>query len=415
MAAASVAPLALDVARVRRDFPALAEAINGQRLVYLDNAATVQKPASVIEETVRCYTQYCANVHRGAHTLGARASAAYEGARVAVQELLGAEHPEEISFHAGCTAAINFVARAFGDAALGPGDEVIVTELEHHSNLLPWQELCARRGARLRVVPLDARGELDRSRYADWLGPRTKLVASSHVSNVLGTVAPIAELVELAHRAGAVVLVDGAQAVARSPVDVRALGCDFYAFSGHKLYGPFGIGALYARRDLWAKLSPIASGGGMVVEVGAESSSYADPPRRFEPGTPNLAGAAGLTRAIEYVQSLGLDALRAHDADLVAYARAALGALPYVRLIGDPERALGVVSFVVDGVHPHDASTILDQLGVVVRAGHHCAQLVMQRCGVQATLRASFAAYNDRDDVDALVRGIERAREVFAR
>lgn len=402
-----------ETAALRRDFPALALRIHGQRLVYLDNAATTQKPQCVIDETVRCYTEYCANVQRGAHTLGARASAAYAGAREAVRRLLSAEHVDEIVFSSGCTAAINLVARAWGDEHVGPGDDVLVSELEHHSNLLPWQQLCQRRGARLRLIPIDERGELRLDTYAEWLSPQTKLVAVAHVSNALGTVNPVAEIIRLAHGVGARVLVDGAQAVSRSPVDVRALNCDFYAFSGHKLYGPFGIGALYARRELLASMPPVATGGGMVDQVEPERSSFALAPQRFEAGTPNLAGASGLRSAIDYLERVGLDAIMAHDRALVRYARHALAREPGVRLIGTADDALGVVSFVVEGIHPHDLSTVLDQAGVAIRAGHHCAQLVMRHFDLLATVRASFALYNDESDVDALVLGLTHARAVF--
>jgi len=398
---------------VRRDFPALSQKIHGKPLVYLDNAATVQKPQCVLDEMLRCYTDYCANVHRGAHTLGERASAAYEHARRVVQRLLHAPSADEIVFVSGCTAAINLVARGFGDRHIAAGDEVIVSELEHHSNLIPWQELCARQGARLLTIPLDEHGQLRMDAYASLLGRRTRLVAVAHVSNALGTVNPIREITRLAHAVGALVLVDGAQAVARCPVDVRELDPDFYAFSGHKLYGPFGIGVLYARRDLLEATAPVSSGGGMVESVGAEHSSFAPVPRKFEAGTPNLAGAAGLGRAIEWLQALGLGRVEAHERELLAYARGVLGALEGVRLVGTAEQALGVVSFVLEGIHPHDISTVLDQGGVAVRAGHHCAQPVMRRFGVPATVRASFAVYNTRADVDALAAGLTRVREVF--
>jgi cysteine desulfurase / selenocysteine lyase len=411
--ARAFSPEAFSPEGVRRDFPALSQKIHGNPLVYLDNAATVQKPQCVLDEMLRCYTDYCANVHRGAHTLGERASAAYEHARRVVQRLLHAPSADEIVFVSGCTAAINLVARGFGDRHIAAGDEVIVSELEHHSNLIPWQELCARQGARLLTIPLDEHGQLRMDAYASLLGRRTRLVAVAHVSNALGTVNPIREITRLAHAVGALVLVDGAQAVARCPVDVRELGPDFYAFSGHKLYGPFGIGVLYARRDLLEATAPVSSGGGMVESVAAEHSSFAPVPRRFEAGTPNLAGAAGLGRAIEWLQALGLGQVEAHERELLAYARGVLGALPGVRLVGTAEQALGVVSFVLEGVHPHDISTVLDQSGVAVRAGHHCAQPVMRRFAVPATVRASFAVYNTRADVDALAAGLKRVREVF--
>jgi len=403
------APLsALEVEALRAQFPALRQRIFDQPLVYLDNAATVQKPACVLDEMLRCYTEYCANVHRGAHTLGERATESYERARGAVQRLLHAAHAEEVVFTSGCTAAINLVAHGWGERHVQAGDEILVTALEHHSNLLPWQELCRRRGARLRSVPLDAQGQLQLERYVELLGVRTRLVAVTQVSNALGTLTPVRELARLAHAAGARILVDGAQAVARQEVDVSELGCDFYAFSAHKLYAPFGLGALWARRELLADMSPPFTGGGMVELVEAERSTFSSGPRRFEAGTPNLSAAAGLERAICWLEAIGLARVQAHERDLLGYARERLARLPGVRLIGAGEPALGVVSFVIDGVHPHDASTILDRSGIAVRAGHHCAQPVMRHFGVPATLRASFAVYNTRAEVDALVAGIER-------
>jgi len=404
---------ALDVEALRSQFPALSQLVHGQPLVYLDNAATVQKPACVLEELLRCYTESCANVNRGAHTLGERATEGYERARSTVQRFLHAASSEELVFTSGCTAAINLVAHGWGDRHVRQGDEVIVTGLEHHSNLLPWRELCRRRGARLRSVPIDEQGRLDLEEYARLLGPRTRLVAVAHVSNVLGTLAPLRELARLAHAAGARILVDGAQAVARTAVDVQALDCDFYAFSGHKLYGPFGIGVLWGRRELLESTEPVFTGGGMVEELSAERASYRPLPARLEAGTPNVSGALGLGRAIEWLEQIGLERVEAHERELLSHARAVLAELPGVRLLGSAEPALGVVSFVLEGVHAHDLSTILDQAGIAVRAGHHCAQPVMQRFGVPAALRASFAVYNTRAEIDALVAGLRRAREVF--
>ena len=404
---------ALDVEALRSQFPALSQLVHGQPLVYLDNAATVQKPACVLEELLRCYTESCANVNRGAHTLGERATEGYERARSTVQRFLHAASSEELVFTSGCTAAINLVAHGWGDRHVGQGDEVIVTGLEHHSNLLPWRELCRRRGARLRSVPIDEQGRLDLEAYARLLGPRTRLVAVAHVSNVLGTLTPLRELAGLAHAAGARILVDGAQAVARTAVDVQALDCDFYAFSGHKLYGPFGIGVLWGRRELLESTEPVFTGGGMVEELSAERASYRPLPARLEAGTPNVSGALGLGRAIEWLEQIGLERVEAHERELLSHARAVLAELPGVRLLGSAEPALGVVSFVLEGVHAHDLSTILDQAGIALRAGHHCAQPVMQRFGVPAALRASFAVYNTRAEIDALVAGLRRAREVF--
>jgi cysteine desulfurase/selenocysteine lyase len=399
--------------RVRLDFPALAERVHGVPLVYLDNAATTQKPEVVIEAVARGYRQGMANVNRGAHALAARASAAYESARGSVRQLLNAEFSDEIVITSGCTAALNLVAYAWGDEHVGAGDELIATALEHHSNLLPWQRLCERRRARLRVIPLTAAGELDLEQLDAALSERTRLVAVTHVSNVTGGESPLREIVASCRRVGARVLIDGAQAVPRLPVDVRELGCDFYAFAGHKAYGPSGVGALYAPRALLRRMGPFLTGGGMVEDVAAERSSYAAAPARFEAGTPNLEGAIGLEQAIGYLATLGLDAVRAHDEALTRYARAALARVPGVRLIGDPARPIGVVSFVLDEVHAHDVSTILDQAGVAVRAGHHCASLALQHFGVAATLRASFGVYNTPADVDALVLALARVREVF--
>jgi cysteine desulfurase/selenocysteine lyase len=414
--ATSAADLDALPARARPDFPALsgsARAPSGVPLVYLDSAATAQKPACVIEAVARYYREGVGNVHRGAHALGGRASEAYENARGAVQRLLHAGSADEIVLTSGCTSAINLVAHAFGDAHVGAGDELIVTRLEHHSNLVPWQQLCERRGATLRVLPLTERGELELGQLESWLSPRTRLVAVAHVSNTVGGVLPVREIAALAHAVGARVLVDGAQAVPRLPVDVRELGCDFYAFSGHKLYAPAGIGALYARRELLERMPPFMSGGGMVDEVGATSSTYAEVPRRFEAGTPNVEGAVGLASAIEYLEGLDLARVMRHDEALTRYARGALARVPGLRLVGDPQRPLGVVSFVLEGIHAHDASSILDAAGVALRAGHHCASLALDHFGVLATLRASFGVYNARADVDALVTALGRVREVF--
>jgi len=400
----------LPAERLRLDFPALAA---GAPLVYLDNAATTQKPESVIEAVASYYRAGAANAHRGAHRLGASASAAYEAARAEVQRLIGAEHPDEIVLTSGCTAAINLVAHAFGDERVGAGDDVIVTTLEHHANLLPWQRLCQRRGARLRVLPASPEGELRLDVLESWLTPRTRLVAVTHVANTTGGVSSLGEIVALAARVGARVLVDGAQAIARLAVDVRAIGCDFYAFSGHKLYAPAGIGVLYGRRELLASLGPFITGGGMVDVVTPEASTYAAAPSRFEAGSPNVEGAIGLTRAIEYLRAAGIERVARHDEALTRYARERLRAVPGVQLIGEPRRSLGVVSFVMAGVHAHDLSTIVDDAGVAVRAGHHCAQLAMQHFGVSATVRASFGLYNTRADIDALCAALDRAREIF--
>jgi cysteine desulfurase/selenocysteine lyase len=404
----------LDATLVRRDFPALEQTINGRPLVYLDSAATAQVPALVLEALQRCHVEYRANVHRGPHTLSGRATRAYEAARHTVATFINAAEPEEIVFTSGCTASINLVAHALADS-FGPGDEVVVGAFEHHSNLVPWQELCRRRGGSLRVSPLDERGELSLAAYAALLGPRTRLVAVAEVSNVLGSVTPIREITRLAHAAGALVLVDGAQAVARRPVDVRAQDADFYAFSGHKLYGPFGIGVLYGKRALLEALPPVVTGGGMVEQVSFEQSSFAGLPRRFEAGTPNLAGAVGLGAAVDYVSRFDRAALERHDRALVQRCEALLEGIGGVRLIGSARDKLGVCSFVVDGVHPHDLATVLDHAGIAVRAGHHCAEPVMQHFGVSATLRASFGVYNTEAELEQLAAGVIQAKKLFRR
>jgi cysteine desulfurase / selenocysteine lyase len=403
----------LDIARVRRDFPALEQRINGHPLVYLDSAATAQTPSVVLAAMQRCDVEYRASVNRGAHTLAGRATRAYEGARAAVAQFINAA-PGEVVFTSGCTAAINLAAWLLGEK-LGAGDEIVVSALEHHSNLLPWQQLCRRAGAVLRVIPVDDRGELALDAYAALLGPRTRVVALTEVSNALGSVTPLGEVVRLAHAAGALVLVDGAQAVARRAVDVRALGADFYAFSAHKLYGPFGIGVLYARRALLESFEPHFSGGGMVEQVSFEHSSFKPPPERFEPGTPNLAGAVGLEAAVKYLSGFDRAAIERHDRALVRRCDALLASIAGVRLIGSARDKLGVCSFVVEGVHPHDLSTVLDHEGIAVRAGHHCAEPVMDRFGVNATVRASFGIYNTEAELEALAAGVTKAKELFAR
>lgn len=407
------APRALDSASVRRDFPALEQRINGRPLVYLDSAASAQTPTVVLEAMQRCYLEYHANVNRGAHTLAGRATRAYDDARAAVARFINAT-PGEIVFTSGCTAAINLVAWTLGET-LSAGDEIVVSALEHHSNLVPWQALCRRRGALLRVIPVDERGELELDAYAALLGPRTRLVAVSEVSNALGSVNPLGEIVRLAHAAGALVLVDGAQAVARRSVDVRALAADCYAFSGHKLYGPFGIGVLYARRALLDSLAPHFTGGGMVEQVSFERSSFKAAPERFEAGTPNLAGAVGLAAALEYLGSFDRAAVERHDRALVQRCDAELTRIEGVRLVGTARDKLGVCSFVVDGIHAHDVSTVLDHEGIAVRAGHHCAEPVMDRFGVGATVRASFGIYNTEGEIEQLAAAVAKAKELFSR
>ena len=404
---------ARDLSLARADFPALAQQVHGRPLVYLDNAATSQKPRAVIEALVHYYERDNANVHRGVHVLSERATAGYEAARETVRAFLNARSVAEIIFTRNATEAINLVARSYGDAFVGPGDEVVVTAMEHHSNLVPWQQLCARVGATLRAVPIDDRGELDREAFAAVLGERTRIVAVTHVSNALGTVNPVAELIAEAHRVGAHVLVDGSQAVAHMPVDVRALDADFYVFTGHKLYGPTGIGVLYGRETLLDAMPPFLGGGDMIRTVTLEASTWADLPNKFEAGTPHIAGAIGLAAAIDYVTRIGFEAIAAHEHEVVARAVEALRQVEGLRLIGEPRERGSLVSFVMDGIHPHDIGTIADTEGVAIRTGHHCAQPIMDRYGVPATARASFALYNQASDVDALVRALERVRRLM--
>lgn len=404
----------LDIERVRRDFPILRRTARGKPLVYLDSAASAQKPHQVIDAIRDFYENHYANIHRGVYELSETATRLHDEARASVARLLGAADPREIVFTRNATEAINLVAWSYGRSRLRAGDEVLVTELEHHANLVPWQLLCEERGARLRVAPIDDRGELRLDAFAALLSERTKLVAVTHVSNALGTVTPVRELVALAHRAGAVALVDGAQAVPRLPVDVRALGCDFYAFSGHKLYGPTGIGVLYGRLPLLDAMPPWQAGGDMIASVSYDKATFADPPYRFEAGTPDIAGAIGLRAAIDYVEGLGLERIARHEAELLAYGTALLAEIPGVHLVGTAPEKTGVLSFVVDGIHPHDLGTVLDQEGVAIRAGHHCAQPLMERLGLPATARASLGVYNVRADLDRLAEGIRRALEIFA-
>jgi len=398
--------------RVRADFPALRQRVHGRPLVYLDNAATTQKPQPVLDALLGFYARDCANVHRGLHALSERASRAYEDARAAAARFLNAA-PQEIIFTGGATEAINLAAQSFGRANLRAGDEILISALEHHSNIVPWQMLAEQTGARLRVAPIDDRGEIILEGFERLLSARTRLVAVAHVSNALGTVNPVEQITRLAHASGARVLVDGAQAAPHLKVDVRALGCDFYAFSGHKLYGPTGIGVLYGKSELLESMPPYQGGGDMIRSVTFEKTLYNDPPHRFEAGTPPIAGAIGLAAAIEYVEGLGLEAVARHEHELLAAATAALERIPGLRIIGAARRKAAVLSFVIEGVHPHDVATILDQEGVAVRAGHHCAQPVMERFGLPATTRASFALYNTCEDVDRLARALRRVREIF--
>ena len=399
---------------LRADFPILGESVNGHRLVYLDNAATTQKPRSVIDALSRYYAHDNANVHRGVHTLSQRATDDYEAARTNVARFVNARAAEEIVFTRGTTDAINLVAQSFGRPMLRAGDAIVISALEHHSNIVPWQLLCGQTGAVLKVVPIDDSGEFDLDAYASMLDARTKLVAITHVSNALGTVTPIETIIGLARAAGIPVLVDGAQAIAHVAVDVQALDCDFYAFSGHKIFGPTGIGVLHAKAARLDAMPPYQGGGDMIRTVTFEKTEYNDIPYKFEAGTPNIAGAIGLGAALDYVRGVGIDAIEAHERDLLAYATARASAVPGLRIIGTAKRKAGILSFTLEGVHAHDVGTILDHAGVAIRAGHHCAMPVMTRFGVAGTARASFALYNTREEVDALAAGIERVRRMFA-
>lgn len=404
---------AFDAEGLRADFPILGESIGDRPLVYLDNAASTQKPRAVLQAVSRYYERDNANVHRGVHALSERATLAYEGARSKVADFLGASDESEVVFVRGTTEALNLVASSYGVMVLGEGDEIVLTEMEHHANIVPWQMVCERTGARLRVAPIDDDGVLDLEAYARLLGPRTKIVAVAHVSNALGTVNPVAEIARMAHDAGAAVVVDGAQGVPHGRVDVAALGADFYAFSGHKVYAPMGIGALWARRELLDAMPPWQGGGEMILTVTFEKTTYNVAPHKFEAGTPDVGGAVGLAAAIDYLETAGIDAVAAHEAELLAYAGERLAEVEGLRLIGRSPHKAAVHSFVLDGIHPHDIGTVLDHEGVAVRTGHHCAQPAMERFGVPATVRASFALYNTRTDVDRLIHALGKARELL--
>jgi cysteine desulfurase/selenocysteine lyase len=409
-----VQPVSFDVDRIRRDFPILSQSVRGKALVYLDNAATSQKPQVVVDAITRYYERGNANIHRGVHFLSEHATEEHEAARKAVQHFINAAGSEEIIFVRGTTEAINLVAQTYGRAHLGTGDEVLVSAMEHHSNIVPWQILCEQKGGRLRVIPINDQGELLFEDFEKLLGPRTKIVAVTHVSNALGTVNPIREIVKTAHAHNVPVLVDGAQAIQHMKVDVQDLDCDFYAFSSHKTYGPMGVGILYGKRALLDAMPPYQGGGDMIRSVTFEKTSYNQLPYKFEAGTPDVAGAIGLGTAINYVNGLGIKNIAAHEHQVLEYATEALGNTLGIRLIGTAKEKAGVVSFVMDGVHPHDIGTILDQEGIAVRTGHHCAQPIMQRFGIPATVRASFGLYNTLAEVDSLVAGIQKVREVFA-
>lgn len=403
----------LDIERIRRDFPILGLKVKGKPLVFLDNAASSQMPQPVIDRWVRYQTTQHSNIHRAVHHLSETATAEYEGARAKLRAFINAKEDREVIFTSGTTDAINLVAHGYGRKFVGAGDEIVLTTLEHHSNIVPWQMVAEEKGAQIRVVPVNDRGELLQEEYLKLLGPRTKLVAMGHVSNALGTINPVREMIEAAHAKGIPVLLDGAQAVPHMKLDMQALDCDFYAFSGHKMFGPTGIGVLYGKAAWLEKMQPFKGGGDMILSVTFDKTTYNVPPHKFEAGTPPIAAAITLGAAADYMESVGIERIHAHETDLLDYAADQVNRLPGVRIIGTAEKKAAVLSFVVDGVHPHDVGTLLNEDGVAVRTGHHCAQPVMQRFGIPATSRASFAFYNTHAEVDALVAGIRKVQKVF--
>lgn len=406
-------PTNFDVERVRADFPVLKQTIHGKPLVYLDNAATAQKPRAVIDAIVKFYEVDCANIHRGVHELSQRSTAAYEETRSKVRRFLNARSNHEIIFVRGTTEGINLVTQTWGRANLKQGDEIIIAGLEHHSNIVPWQILCEQSGAVLRIIPIDEPGDLILEEYEKLLGPRTRMVAIGHVSNALGTINPVGRIVHMAHDAGALALIDGAQAVPHMPVDVSALDADFYALSGHKLFGPTGIGVLYGKADLLDAMPPYQGGGDMIRTVTFEKTTYNDLPYKFEAGTPDIAGGIGLGAAVDYVTQLGIDKIAAYEHELLLYATEALEQIPGLRIVGTAREKAAVLSFVMQGIHPHDIGTVLDHQGIAVRTGHHCAQPVMDRYHIPATTRASLAFYNTPAEIDVLVAGLYKVKEVF--
>lgn len=411
---ANVVESAFDVQRIRQDFPILSRSIREQKLVYLDNAATTQKPQPVLDTLASYYATGNANIHRGVYLLSEEATAAYDLARVKVQGLLNARAAHEIIFTRNSTESINLVAQSYGRQNLGPGDEVLITHMEHHSNIVPWQLLCEQVGARLCVAPIDGRGTLQLDEFERLISPRTRLVAVVHLSNSLGTVNPVQEIVRMAHARGVPVLIDGSQSIYHMPVDVQDLDCDFYVFTGHKLYGPTGIGVLYGRESLLEQMPPYQGGGDMIRSVTFKKTTYAELPHKFEAGTPHIAGAIGLGAAVDYLLRVGLEGIGRHEADLLAYGTNALSEVKGLQLIGTAPKKASILSFVMDGAHPHDIGTIVDSDGVAIRTGHHCTQPVMDRFGVPATARASIAMYNTHEEIDALVKSLEHVRETFA-
>ena len=408
------ATTAYDIEKIRADFPALHQTIyDGQPLVYLDNAASAQKPQRVIDRLTAYYSWEHSNVHRGVHHLSQNATEAYEGARAQIARFINAPNPYQIIYTRGATEAINLVAASYGRSHVGEGDEVVISTMEHHSNIVPWQMLCEEKGATLRVIPVNDRGELIMEAYERLLSDRTKLVAFVHVSNSLGTINPVRRMIEAAHQRNIPVLIDGAQAVQHMEVDVHALDCDFYCFSGHKMFGPTGIGILYGKEDLLEAMPPYQGGGDMIETVTFERTTYNALPHKFEAGTPHIAGAIGLAEAVAYLQDLGLDAIARYERDLLAYAHERLQEIDDLRLIGTAAEKASVVSFLIGAIHPYDAGTILDRLGIAVRTGHHCTMPLMQRFGLPGTVRASFALYNTREEVDKLVEGLHKVKKLL--
>ncbi len=403
----------LDFASVRADFPILQQQVNGHPLVYLDNAATAQKPNCVIDAIQRHYECDNANIHRGVHALSVRSTERYEQARLKLQQFLGAERVEELIFVRSATEAINLVAQTYARNCLSTGDEVLITELEHHSNIVPWQLVCEQTGAKLRIAPINDAGEVIYDEFVNILSAKTKIASFSHVSNALGTINPVREMTTAAHEAGAVVMIDGAQAAPHIPIDVQEIGCDFYAITGHKMFGPTGIGVLYGRYDLLNALPPYQTGGDMILSVSFDKTVYNEVPYKFEAGTPNISGAIGLGMAADYLMKLGMDRVLAYENELLSYATSTLSNIPNIRIIGTAAHKAAVVSFIVEGVHAHDVGTILDNAGIAVRTGHHCAQPVMAHFGIEATARASMAAYNTMKEIDSLAEAIREVVEVF--
>jgi cysteine desulfurase/selenocysteine lyase len=406
-------PATFDVEQIRKDFPALDQTVHGKPLVYLDNAATSQKPLAVMKAEELFYRRDCSNIHRGVHELSERATRSYEDARVTAQRFLNARDSKEIIFVRGTTEAINLVANTFGRKNVGAGDEILITAMEHHSNIVPWQILCEEKGAKLRVAPINDRGEVLFEEFQKLLGPKTRLVAVVHVSNVLGTINPVKEMIEAAHRRNIPVLLDGAQAAPHLKVNVQELDCDFYTLSGHKLYGPTGVGVLYGKADLLNAMPPYQGGGDMISSVTFEKTIYNSLPYKFEAGTSNIAGGIGLGAAIDYLNKIGMENIAAYEDELLTYATEVLSRIPGLKIIGTAEKKAGVISFVMEGIHPHDVGTILDQEGIAVRTGHHCAQPLMERFGIPATTRASLALYNTKREIDVLTEGIQKVKELL--